>query len=145
MMGGDISNYSPVLVMVHVDVFAPKKTEEDRRLFGLIKTQRSTRKVSLRTINAIYRNSQSFRGVTLECFTTDLDEVEDFESVEDYLDLKGINPFRGFGQYETVQAVVDQMAYLPNLLGVVDIDERALRYGSKFLPVSRLTAMSLGG
>lgn len=144
MMGGDISNDSPVLVMVHVDVFAPLHTKEERKFLGLVKTQRSERKVNIRTINAICRNAQSFRGVTLECFMTD-DNFDAFADVEDYLDTKGINPFRSFAKFVDVQQVVDDMAYLPNLLGVVDINERAMRYGSKFLPASRLMAMTLGG
>lgn len=146
MMGGDISNYSPALVMVHVDVIAPRKVEEVRRLGGLIRsTKKQPRRVNLRTANALYRNSQTFRGVSLECFDFDVEDPDDFLSVERFLDRKGINPFRYFERYDSIQEVIRQSAYLPNLMGIVDVPERGLRYGSKFMPSLRLLGNNIGG
>lgn len=147
MLGNDISNDSPSLVMVHVDVFAPYKSEEEKAFLGMVRRVKRERKVNIRTANALYRNSQTFRGVTLECFATDgIGGVEgEMEKAEEFLDSKLINPFRNFTTYNSVKEVVDLMAYLPRLLGVVDVDERAMRYGSKSMSVARLMGAGFGG
>jgi hypothetical protein len=59
------------------------------------------------------------------------------EVLED-LDNLGTNPFNYAVAYEVVSDLIAVLPYRPELVGVVDIPSRGLRYGSKFIDVGRL-------
>ena len=67
-------------------------------------------------------------GVTLEVVSFDLSDDE-LSKVMDTLDNMGTNPFRYFSSYESVNHLVSELPYRPEVLGVVDVDSRLLRYG----------------
>jgi hypothetical protein len=54
---------------------------------------------------------------------------DELSKVMDTLDNMGTNPFRYFSSYESVNHLVSELPYRPEVLGVVDVDSRLLRYG----------------
>jgi hypothetical protein len=47
----------------------------------------------------------------------------------DKLDNMGTNPFRYYSSYESVNHLVAELPYRPEVVGVLDIQSRQLRYG----------------
>lgn len=68
------------------------------------------------------------KGVTLEVASFDMDE-EELEGFMDTLDKMGTNPFRYYTSYESVNHLVAELPYRPEIVGVLDIQSRQLRYG----------------
>jgi len=67
-------------------------------------------------------------GFTLELVSFDLTDA-DLEEVMDTLDRKGTNPFRYYTAYESDKHLLSELPYRPEVVGVVDVDSRLLRYG----------------
>ena len=63
--------------------------------------------------------------ITLDKFVTDLDKV-------------GTNPFRYWTSYGSVNQLVKELPYRPEVIGVVDVQSRILRYGHWGMDVSEL-------
>jgi hypothetical protein len=74
---------------------------------------------------------------TLELVGFGYSQKEMDEVLED-LDNLGTNPFNYAVAYEVVSDLIAVLPYRPELVGVVDIPSRGLRYGSKFIDVGRL-------
>jgi hypothetical protein len=68
------------------------------------------------------------RGITLELVSFDLSE-EQLAEVIDFLDKKGTNPFRYFMSYGSIDELIRELPYRPEVVGVLDIPNRLLRYG----------------
>ena len=68
------------------------------------------------------------RGVTLELASFDMDE-EELAVFVDRLDNAGTNPFRYFTSYESVNHLVQELPYRPEVIGVLDTPDKLLRYG----------------
>ena len=66
--------------------------------------------------------------MTLELVSYNLDE-ENLSEAMDLLDKMGTNPFRYFTAYESVNHLVNELPYRPEVVGVVDVDSRLLQYG----------------
>lgn len=136
MIGGDISNEAPKTVMVNIDCLVDTDTEIVRKGW-FKKEERVKRVLNLRLANLFFRQSRNL-DVKFECFSCDGSSLREFE---DRLERLNINPFQYFTVYKSVDAVVKEMPYRPNLVGIIDIPERALRYGSRYMDQSRLTAL----
>lgn len=138
MQGGDISNASPKMLMVHLDVLTDSETKEIKRRFLPGTVTRVERVLNLRAAAGFYRSSRQFDGITLTCFTTDGQPLREWE---ERLDRLGINPFRYFESYPSEKALLSEMPYMGNsLIGVVDTLDRALTWGSKYMDPVRLNA-----
>ena len=59
--------------------------------------------------------------------------TKEMQQVQEDLDNLGTNPFNYYLRYNVVADLVAELPYRPELVGVVDIPSRALRYGSKFI------------
>ena len=46
-----------------------------------------------------------------------------------YLDKFGTNPFRYATSYKNIDTLVNELPYRPEVIGVIDMPERLLRYG----------------
>jgi len=57
------------------------------------------------------------------------------DRVQEDLDNLGTNPFNYYHAYPVVADFVAELPYRPELKGVVDIPERGLRYGSKYINI----------
>jgi hypothetical protein len=69
--------------------------------------------------------------VTLELFDLECSE-DDMQTVIEDIDRIGTNPFRWVSAYKDVQTLVSELAYRPEVAGVVDIPSRGLMYGSHY-------------
>jgi hypothetical protein len=76
-------------------------------------------------------------GVTLELVSFDLDQDELGKTV-DVLDSMGTNPFRYFSSYASIDHLVAELPYRPEVVGVLDLPTRLLRYGHWGLDINSL-------
>jgi hypothetical protein len=76
-------------------------------------------------------------GVTLELVSFNL-EQEDLAKTVDVLDSMGTNPFRYFSAYESIDHLVAELPYRPEVIGVLDTPSRLLRYGHWGLDINSL-------
>lgn len=133
MKGGDISNETPRVVLVHIDCVLAQKEERAKRLPGLRKPH-TISVLDMTQVNRLYMASLGILP-TLECFCTDGSDLSRWEM---QLDRMNLNPFRYFTTYGSVQDLVDELPYRPSLVGIVDTPERGLRYGSRWIEFSTL-------
>jgi hypothetical protein len=126
MYKGDLSNALPRRYLVHLDLVRTS-TPEIKKLLGVIPTLKQNYSYNNALLSRFYLHTTKV-GDTLELFSTDLKQ-EELDGMMDYLDRIGTNPFRYYTAYESVDHVVAELPYRPELLGVVDIPQRLLRYG----------------
>lgn len=126
MLNNDISNALPMRVLVTVDVIADKY-EETKTRFKVLKTKTKRVEYNRMVLSHLYLVTLK-RGWTLELvsFTHDEEEIEELML---YLDKFGTNPFRYASAYKNVETLVSELPYRPEVIGVVDMPERLLRYG----------------
>ncbi len=126
MLKGDISNELPQRVLVVADVFLNVDVEVTKRfkVFSVSKTNKTIRRELL---SSLYLTTTR-RGITLELISFDLSE-EQLAEVIDFLDKKGTNPFRYFMSYGSIDELIRELPYRPEVVGVLDIPNRLLRYG----------------
>lgn len=60
---------------------------------------------------------------------------EEQEGILELLDRSAASPFSDVVSFPTLEAVADHLAYRPDVMFVVDVDDRALRWGSRGLRV----------
>ena len=132
-MHGDISNGIPPRVLVHLDVVTMKITEEVRflKFFKREKTRRVFDKVALA---AMWRYAGR-TGVLMDLFDFDMSQDE-MDDLLDALDRVQAHPFRSGIVYPNVQALVTELPYRQDILGVVDLPGRGVRYGSRWIDLS---------
>lgn len=126
MKNGDISNELPQRIIVTTDVFLQTELKVNKR-FKLIPVPQVDRKVNRQMLSNLYIYTTR-KGVTLEAASFDMNE-EDLEAFMDQLDKMGTNPFRYYTSYESVNHLVAELPYRPEVIGVLDIQARQLRYG----------------
>jgi hypothetical protein len=66
--------------------------------------------------------------VTLEVASFDMND-DDLGQFMDSLDRMGTNPFRYYTSYTSVEHLVEELPYRPEVVGVLDKPDRMLRYG----------------
>lgn len=131
MLHGDISNGTPPVVLVHIDVVSVWDTKVEKFFFGLRKREGLGRKYDRLILNALWRYAVN-NNVTLELFSPGSTERE-LDQIEEDLDRTGANPFRRTRLAESIRDVVSSLPYEPNTLGVIDLPERGMMYGSRWI------------
>ncbi len=126
MRKGDISNELPKRVIVTTDVFL-KVDITVKKKFKVFSTVEKNKTVRRDILSRLYLFTTN-RGVTLELASFDMSE-EELEKFVDRLDNAGTNPFRYFTSYESVQHLVQELPYRPEVIGVLDTPDKLLRYG----------------
>lgn len=126
MRKGDISNELPKRILVTTDIIMDVEMTVKRRLL-VIPSVKINKKFKRDALSYLYIFT-SRAGVTLELVSFDLDDDGLAETIES-LDKMGTNPFRYYTAYETVNHLVNELPYRPEVVGVVDVDSRLLRYG----------------
>ena len=134
MKGGDISNEVPLRVSVIVDCIVDKKPAV-RRFFG-IPIMEEEISYNRSALSLFWRFSQRY-GYSMELVGFGYTKKE-MKEVQEDLDNLGTNPFNYYLAYSTVSDYVRELPYRPELVGVVDVPERALRYGSKYIDLGRV-------
>lgn len=126
MRKGDISNELPKRVIVTTDVFlkVDVSVKKKYKIFSTVEKNKTIRRDILSRLYLFTTN----RGVTLELASFDMDE-EELAVFVDRLDNAGTNPFRYFTSYESVNHLVQELPYRPEVIGVLDTPDKLLRYG----------------
>lgn len=135
MQGGDIDNGTPPRVLVHLDVVTIEKVEVIK-ILRIIPSTRVRNFYDRVALNRFWLFSNRAQ-VNLELFDIGCSQ-DDMGTVMDDLDRIGTNPFRWASAYDSIQQLVDEMPYRPELLGVIDLPERAFFYGSKYYDLGRV-------
>jgi hypothetical protein len=126
MQNGDISNELPVRIIVTTDVFLQTELKIQKKL-KVFKVPKVEQSVNRQMLSKLYIYTTR-KGVTLELASFTMDEV-DLGEFMDKLDNMGTNPFRYYTSYESLEHLVAELPYRPEVAGVMDIPSRLLRYG----------------
>jgi hypothetical protein len=126
MKNGDISNDMPKRIIVTTDVVIQTEVSVKKKYKFLPVVSKTTtyRRDLLSFLYLVTTN----RGVTLELGSFDYDQ-EELSEIMLNLDEMGTNPFRYCTAYGSAGKLVQELPYRPEVVGVVDIDSRLLRYG----------------
>lgn len=135
MQGGDISNKVPLRVAVALDCVIDVKPSV-KRVLGLIPVFGEEVTYNRQALSLFWRFAEKF-GYVLELVGFGYSQ-KDMEGVMEDLNNLGTNPFNYVVAYNVVADLVAELPYRPELVGVVDISERGLRYGSKFIDLGRV-------
>lgn len=136
MQFGDISNDIPKRIIVVADVFTFIEFEQLPKKYKLIKQTKKKVSFKKEVLSKLYLWGMQ-TPYTLELASFDLNQ-EELQKLCDTLDEYGTNPFRYCVSYVSVQDLVNQLPYRPELLGVIDKPDRLLRYGSWGMDITRL-------
>ena len=126
MRNGDISNELPQRIIVATEVFLKTELKVSKR-FKILPVVKTDTDINRQTLSQLYLYTTR-KGVTLELASFDMSE-EDLGKFMDKLDNMGTNPFRYYSSYESVNHLVAELPYRPEVVGVLDIQSRQLRYG----------------
>jgi hypothetical protein len=126
VLKGDISNELPKRVIVVIDTFLDVEITVKKRLKVFPVANKKT-KFNRTVLSQLYNFAQK-QGYTLEMAGFDTDDAF-LQGVMDILDRMGTNPFRYFASYENVAHLVSELPYRPEVVGVLDLPTRLLRYG----------------
>jgi len=135
MRNGDISNELPKRVLVVAEVFLETEIVVTKKL-KFFKVPEAKQKLRRDTLSRFYLYTSN-RGVTLELISYTLND-EDLGLFMDSLDRMGTNPFRYYTSYESINHLMSELPYRPEVVGVIDVPENLLRYGHWGLDFNRL-------
>ncbi len=125
MEKGDISNALPMRVLVTADVITDTY-DEKKRVLGIPRVKKRVEYNRL-VLSHLYMVTLR-RGWTMELVSFSHSEKE-LADVVLYLDKFGTNPFRYATAYKNIEKLVDELPYRPEVIGVIDMPQRLLRYG----------------
>jgi hypothetical protein len=123
---GDISNELPRRIIVVADVFLTAELTVKKK-FKVIPVPQVSTNINRQVLSHFYLFTTR-KGVTLEVVSFDMSEDE-LSKLMDRLDNMGTNPFRYFASYSSVDHLVAELPYRPEVEGVIDVPTRQLRYG----------------
>jgi len=126
MQGNDISNSLPQRVIVTADVITDVY-EDNKKVLGFIPVKNKRKEYNRMVLSHLYMTSLK-RGITMELISFTHSEDEMVELML-HLDKVGTNPFRYGSSYKSVEKLVKELPYRPEVIGVIDIPSRLLRYG----------------
>jgi len=126
MKNGDISNELPKRILVTTDAFSIVDSTIVKK-FKIIPKVHKELRIRQDILSRLYLFTTR-QGVTLELISYDF-ETEELEELMLTLDAMGTNPFRYCRAYDSIEGVVNHLAYRPEVLGVIDLPKNLLRYG----------------
>lgn len=126
MRYGDISNELPKRILVTTDAFSIVESTVTKR-FKVIPKVNKELKIRKDILSRFYLFTTR-QGVTLELISYDINDA-DLQELLLTLDAMGTNPFRYARAYDSIDAVVKDLPYRPDVLGVIDLPKNLLRYG----------------
>lgn len=135
MRYGDISNELPKRILVTTDVILEVEVQMEKK-FKFFKVPKVNKKLRREVASYLYLVTTR-REITLELISFDLDE-EQLQSVMDWLDTVGTNPFRYHSVYSSSKELVKELPYRPEVIGVLDLPQNLLRYGHWGMDMSSL-------
>jgi hypothetical protein len=116
----------PQRVIVTADVITDVY-DDSKKVLGFIPVKTSRKEYNRLVLSHLYMTTLK-RGITMELvsFTHSEDEMDKLML---HLDKIGTNPFRYGSSYKSVDKLVAELPYRPEVIGVIDIPTRLLRYG----------------
>ena len=135
MRNGDISNEMPKRVLVVMDIFMTVQVNIKKR-FKIVPLPSVEKKIRRDILSALYLFTTN-KGVTLELVSYSLNDEQLSESM-DYIDKVGTNPFRYYSSYESINHLMAELPYRPEVIGVIDVPSNILRYGHWGLDFNQL-------
>jgi len=126
MQGNDISNALPKRMIVTADVIVDVY-EENKKVLGFVPVKKKRKEYNRLVLSHLYMTSLK-RGITMELVSFTHSDEEMVELML-HLDKVGTNPFRYGSSYKSVDKLVAELPYRPEVIGVIDIPSRLLRYG----------------
>jgi hypothetical protein len=126
MQGNDISNAMPQRILVTSDVITDTYEDVEKK-FLFVPVKKKRKEYNRLVLSHLYMFTTK-RSITLELVSFDHDE-KSMTNLMAYLDKIGTNPFRYGSSYKSVDAVVAELPFRPEVVGVIDIPSRLLRYG----------------
>ena len=134
MRGGDISNEIPMRVLVSLDCLLLREPRINKVLGISVPYIETT--YDRRALAHFWRFKDTYEYslelVGFERSQNDMDRI-----LEDLNNL-GTNPFNYAKAYNVVADLVAELPYRPEVKHVIDIPDRALRYGHWFLDEGRV-------
>jgi hypothetical protein len=124
-------------VMAEVVFLSDERTETKKTgWFSSKTTSKVTLIPDLRVLSLLWRWSGSL-GVRLELvFIGDL--AMDAPAMWDALERSSANPFNDWHAMETLNRVISDLPYRPDLLGIIDIPSRSAAYGGRGLTLANI-------
>ena len=135
MRNGDISNELPKRVIVIADTFIDYEISIKKKL-KIIPVVKKDAKLNRSLLSRLYLFAQRV-GYTMELASFTMNE-EELSLVINTLDQMGTNPFRYFTAYESIEHLINELPYRPEVVGVLDLPTRLLRYGHWGLDFTQL-------
>jgi len=135
MRNGDISNELPRRVLVVTDVVLDVQVVVKKKL-KFFKVPELNKKLRRDVLSRLYLYTTR-REVTLELISYDFDN-EQLGSFMDSIDNAGTNPFRYYSSYESINHLMSELPYRPEVVGVIDAPDKLLRYGHWGLDFNQL-------
>ena len=132
MKGGDLDNQPQYRYWVLAEVCFDRdeQTEESKR--GWLKTMFSHRVIwtpDPAAMSELWRFSHEY-GVRMELvFVGDM--AKDATYLWDSIEKQAANPFSDYHVIESIDKVVKQVPYRPDILGYIDLPSRYMAYGGK--------------
>lgn len=126
MRNGDISNELPKRILVTTDVFSIVESSIKKR-FKVIPTVHKDLKIRKDVLSKFYLFTTR-KGVTLEVISYSL-TYNEIQELLLTLDAMGTNPFRYGREYSSIENLMEDLPYRPEVLGVIDLPKNILRYG----------------
>ena len=135
MRKGDISNDLPKRIVVIADTFLDYDVKISKK-FKVFPVSSKETKYNRSILSRLYVFAQNI-GYTMELASFSLNE-EELQTLVNKLDKMGTNPFRYFTSYESIEHLVSELPYRPEVAGVLDLPSRMLRYGHWGLDFTQL-------
>ncbi len=135
MKNGDISNELPRRIIVVSDVFLTVELTFEKKL-KVFSVPKAEQKIRRDILSFLYMYTTK-NGITLELVSFNLN-YEELSKTVDVLDSMGTNPFRYFSAYKSIDKLVAELPYRPEVIGVLDMPKNLLRYGHWGLDINSL-------
>jgi predicted metal-dependent peptidase len=127
MYKGDISNAFTKRVLVTTDAVLTWESSI-KKVFGIIPKVEKKYAFNSQILSRIYLWATRSE-YTYELVTFDLNEKE-LDALIESLEKIGTNPFRYATVYTSIDHLIAELPYRPDVVGVMDRPDRLLRYGS---------------
>ena len=127
MLGGDISNEVPRRILVTYD-YITYDAPTPRKFLGVVVGTKHVPVVSTATLSLLSRLTERV-DVRLELILFGVDDDRADEVLAE-IDNRSWQPFNYARGYESPLALVSDLPYRPEVLGVIDVEDRAAAYGS---------------
>lgn len=127
MQGGDISNSIPGRIIVTYD-YVTYESPQPKKFLGVVVGTKEVRQVSTPTLSLLSRLTAKVDArLELAVFGATNQQADDLLAD---IDKRSWQPFNYATGYASPLALVSDLPYRPEVLGVIDIEDRMGAYGS---------------